>query len=378
VVYIKTVLSRLSLIVGTLLVPIALPATETEVPTKAISYQADILPIFRANCFGCHQGAKQLGEYRMTDFAAMVQGGETGEPAIVPGNSDESYLIDQITLHDGVAEMPKPPQKPLHETEIDLIRRWINEGAVNDATELSTSQFDRQNPPDYSGPPTLPSIDLSPDGQTLAVAGYHEIVLLNPKTGEVQNHLIGQSPRINSVRFSPDGTRIAVAGGTPGELGELQIWDAKTGALELSQTITYDTITALSWAPGGQRLAVGCNDNTVRGIDATTGEQFLFQGAHEDWIRDTVFTADGKHLVSVARDMTCKLTEVETERFVDNVTSITPGALSGGLSSVTIHPTRDEVVIGGADGIVKVYRIFRQTKRQIGDDANLIRNFPKM
>ena len=34
--------------------------------------------------------------------------------------------------------------------------------------------------------------------------------------------------------------------------------------------------------------------------------------------------------------------------------------------------------MGGADGVVKVYRIFRETARKIGDDANLIRNLPEM
>ncbi len=76
--------------------------------------------------------------------------------------------------------------------------------------------------------------------------------------------------------------------------------------------------------------------------------------------------------------MTVKLTEVETERFIDNVTSITPGALRGGINSLAMHPTKDEVLVGGSDGVPKIYRIFRETKRVIGDDANLIRQFPAM
>ena len=76
--------------------------------------------------------------------------------------------------------------------------------------------------------------------------------------------------------------------------------------------------------------------------------------------------------------MTAKLTEVATQRFVDNVTSITPGVLKGGIASVARHPQRDEIVIGGADGVPKVYRVFRQTPRRIGDDANLIRRLPAM
>ncbi len=76
--------------------------------------------------------------------------------------------------------------------------------------------------------------------------------------------------------------------------------------------------------------------------------------------------------------MTAKLTEVTTERFVDNITSITPGALKGGIASVARHPERNEIVLGSSDGIPKVYRVFRQTNRVIGDDANLVRRLPAM
>ena len=125
-------------------------------------------------------------------------------------------------------------------------------------------------------------------------------------------------------------------------------------------------------------IAVGCADNTLRAFDAETGQQVLFQGAHTDWVLDTVFSVDGSHLISVSRDMTAKLTEVATERFVDNITSITPGALKGGIQAVARHPQRDEIVIGGSDGVPKVYRVFRQTERRIGDDANLIRRLPPL
>ena len=92
----------------------------------------------------------------------------------------------------------------------------------------------------------------------------------------------------------------------------------------------------------------------------------------------TAFSADGKHVVSVGRDMTAKLTEVETQRFVDNITSITPRALKGGIQAVAGHPDRAEVVVGGSDGMPKVYRLIRQTARKIGDDANLIKQYPEM
>jgi len=353
--------------------------TETNSPadSKLISFHRDVRPIFSRHCYGCHQGAKQLGSYVMTEFDRLLAGGESESPAIIPGKPDDSYLVELITPVDGHAEMPNEPFPSLNEVEIDMVRKWIAEGASNDSPQ-DDHAYSSENPPPYVSAPAIPSIDVSPDGKTIAVAGYHEVLLVDGETGLIQNRLVGLSPRINTVQFSPDGTRIAALGGTPGQRGELQIWDVSTGSLSLSQMITYDTLTGGSWSPDGSKIAFGATDNVVRAIDSNTGEQVLFQGAHEDWVRDTAFTPDSTHVISVARDMSCKLTEVVTERFIDNITSITPGALSGGLSSVVAHPTRNEIVVGGADGVAKVYRIFRITARKIGDDANLIRRMPEM
>lgn len=376
---------HLALVAGCsfVLVPAAIFADEAEsapdaVEPRAISFQTDIQPIFSRHCYGCHQGAKQLGSYMMTDFAKLVAGGESEQPAIVPGKPDESYLIDQITPVDGHAEMPAEPFKPLSDAEIELIRIWIAQGAKNDSPEGTGPKYDTEHPPVYVGAPALPSVDVSPGGSLIAVAGFHEVVLLDAESGEQKSRLIGMSPRINTVRFSPDGKRLAAVGGAPSVRGEVQIWDIESGELELSQTFTYDALCGASWSPDGSKLAFGATDNVVRAISTESGEQVLFQGAHEDWVRDTAFTPDGTHVISVARDMSCKLTEVETERFIDNITSITPGALSGGLSSVVAHPERNEIFVGGADGIAKVYRVFRETARKIGDDANLVRKMPKM
>ncbi|MEM7316686.1 MAG: hypothetical protein AAF497_26430, partial [Planctomycetota bacterium] len=76
--------------------------------------------------------------------------------------------------------------------------------------------------------------------------------------------------------------------------------------------------------------------------------------------------------------MTAKLIEVKTQRFVDNVTSITPKALKGGISSVVRHPNRDEILFGGADGVPKIYQMHRTTDRKIGDDANQLWELPAL
>lgn len=356
----------------------ATTVSAADATAEPVSFYKQIRPIFQANCQGCHQPAKSHGRYVMTDFTKMLAGGESESAAIVPGKPDESYLIDQIALDaDGKALMPEKG-KPLASVEIELIRRWIAEGAKNDTPTNARERFDRDHPPVYTRPPVYSSIDFSPDGQLIAVSGFHEVLLVNVDSGELAGRLIGLSERIQSVKFSPDGTKLLATGGLPARTGEVQIWDVAKQTLLLSKPVTYDTIFGGSWSPDGKLVAFGCGDNTVRAIDAVSGEQVLFQGAHDDLVRDTVFSKDGSHIVSVARDMSVKLTNVATQRFIDNVTSITPGALKGGVTSIARHPERDEVVIGGSDGVPKVYRMIRQTKRVIGDDANLIRRLPAM
>lgn len=355
------------------------PAVAADKPAAAakISFHTQIRPIFQGQCQGCHQPAKQMGEYEMTSFSRLLKGGESGSPAVVPGKPEASYLVELITPVDGKAEMPKG-KEALSSTDIELIKKWIAQGAVDDTPANTVAKYDAAHPPVYVRAPVVPSLDYSPDGKLLAVAGYHEVLIHKADGSGVVARLVGLSERVESVKFSPDGTKLAVTGGLPARLGEVQIWDVAAKKLLLSHTATYDTLYGAAWSPDGKYVSFGGGDNSVRAIDVATGKQVLFMGGHNDWALDTVFSVDGTHLISVSRDRSAKLTEFETQRFIDNITSITPGALKGGLQSVARHPTRDEIVFGGADGIPKIYRVHRITKRVIGDDANLIAVLPAL
>ena len=144
----------------------------------------------------------------------------------------------------------------------------------------------------------------------------------------------------------------------------------------------------------------------------------------------TAFSQDGQHLVSVSRDRSVKLTEVPTNRFIDNVTSITPGALKGGLLALALRPPKDplpeqagktalavaqtrgfpnvgaillaaqpvkkrmsvippdakdvpaklydEILVAGADGQPRLYKMHREAKRVIGDDSNKVKEYEKI
>jgi WD40 repeat protein len=369
-----------------------------EEPAK-VSYYKDLRPVFQQHCNGCHQPAKPLGGYVMTTHADLLKPGERGKPGVVPGKPAQSYLVEQIKVHDnGKAEMPKN-RDPLTAAQIKLVSDWITQGATDDTPASAKAVVvDASNPPKYAAPPVLTSLAFNSDGTRIAVTGYHEVLIYDTEKFTLQSRLIGISERVQSLAYSPDGKKLAVVGGAPGRFGEVQVWSPEGEKLLVSAPVTFDTLYGVSWSPDGKSLAFGCADNTVRAVDPLNGKQTLQMGTHSDWVLGTVFSQDGAHLISVSRDMSMKLTEVETARFIDNVTSITPGALKGGLMALDRRPVKerrmtkvpqdeggkfiekvyDEVIVAGADGSPRLYKIHREVKRQIGDDANKIRDYEKM
>jgi WD40 repeat protein len=105
-------------------------------------------------------------------------------------------------------------------------------------------KYDAAHPPVYTRAPVVPSLDYSPDGKLLAVAGYHEVLIVKADGSGIVARLVGMSERIESVKFSPDGKQLAVAGGLPARLGEVQIWDVASKLLLLSVTTTPRRLVA--------------------------------------------------------------------------------------------------------------------------------------
>jgi hypothetical protein len=95
-----------------------------------VSFNRDIRPILADKCFACHGPDKNQRKANLhfdTEEAALADLG--GRKAIVPGNLDDSQLIRRISATDKTRMPPEKFGKKLTQEQIDLLTRWIEQGA---------------------------------------------------------------------------------------------------------------------------------------------------------------------------------------------------------------------------------------------------------
>ena len=94
-----------------------------------VDFNEDIRPILNENCVTCHGGVRQQAELSLLFRDDALQPTESGKHAIVPGRSGKSELIRRVTHTDPDERMPAEGPA-LSDKEIDLLKRWIDEGAA--------------------------------------------------------------------------------------------------------------------------------------------------------------------------------------------------------------------------------------------------------
>lgn len=96
--------------------------------SHAVDFVRDVRLIFEKHCYECHGVKKQKNEYRLDIKSIALTGGEDHAPNIIAGKSTESPLFRFVSGADEKIAMP--PKSKLSSAEIDVLKRWIDEGAV--------------------------------------------------------------------------------------------------------------------------------------------------------------------------------------------------------------------------------------------------------
>ena len=93
-----------------------------------IDFNTQIKPIINKNCIACHGGVKQQAELSFLFRSEALKKTKSGKYAIVPGDPDHSEMIRRVNLKDPEERMPYK-HDPLSKHEIELLKKWIEQGA---------------------------------------------------------------------------------------------------------------------------------------------------------------------------------------------------------------------------------------------------------
>ena len=92
-------------------------------------FESKIRPVLAEHCYQCHsaQSEKVKGQLLLDTRAGVLKGGESGQPAVVPGDAEKSLLIEAIRWKNKDLEMP--PKAKLSAAQIADFVAWVNRGA---------------------------------------------------------------------------------------------------------------------------------------------------------------------------------------------------------------------------------------------------------
>lgn len=324
-------------------------------PAQAAPNRADIaaLRLLKTSCFSCHNDEKKKGGLVMTSREALFKGGESGA-VLVAGAPEESPLITALSAD---ADPHMPPKKQLSAAQIEVLSRWVREGAKwETAALIDQPSAPRQValavlPPSYR--PIL-ALALSPDSTRLAVGSGNELVIYDVTKTEIPivARASAHPDPVQAIAWSPDAKQIAT-----GAFRRVVVWDAQSLSPErqITDGLT-DRITALRFLPDGSQLVIAdgrvAEEGTLRIADIGSGAISASWTAHADTIFDLALSSDGKLLASAGGDKLVKIWDVATHQETARLEGHGAQVLTVGFD-----PKATQLVTAGEDHRVKVWDV---------------------
>ena len=103
-----------------------------------VTYQDHILPIFRNACLNCHNPDKKKAGLDLSSYGGVMTGSENGK-AVEPGDYEASLLYRLVARTEEPFMPPKGDKLP--DKDLELIKKWINGGTLENAGSASESEW---------------------------------------------------------------------------------------------------------------------------------------------------------------------------------------------------------------------------------------------
>lgn len=345
------------------------------------NFQDHVLPIFRAHCASCHNPDRRRGGLAVTTAALVLEGGGSGA-VVVPGDPDGSRLLRLVT-HAEEPVMP-PSGDPIPAEEIEVIRRWIADGAPANASAKRMAKAAPDDPAGggaihvaatFADTPPLPeaalpaasplpgraavarAVDTSPRAPLLAVGGKREVHLYHTETRALLGALPFPEGDVYTLAFSVNGELLAVGGGEEGQAGLCAVYEIRTGARVGAYGDYYDTVLAADISPDHRMIALGGPNRRVRVYAADDGRPLYTLDAHTDWIQALKFTPDGEVLATADRAGGLYLWQAANGRPVEQLRGH-----EGAIHALAYTPDSVHLASAGQDGTVQIWDTWKYSR----------------
>ena len=145
-----------------------------------VDYERQVFPVLKDNCIPCHNKTTTKGGFNMETPALMAKGGDSGA-GLEPGKGEGS-LVYLAAAHKWDSEMPPKGNKVvsfyLTSAELDLLKRWIDEGAVYEDHKERVISWE----PLPAGLKAIYAAAITPDGHYAAAARGNQVSIYHLPT----------------------------------------------------------------------------------------------------------------------------------------------------------------------------------------------------
>ncbi len=319
-------------------------------------HPAQAMGILKTQCLSCHNADKRKGGLSLETRDLALEGGDNGT-ALKAGDAAQSAMISVLN-DDGDAHMP--PKKQLPEKQVNLLKAWVNQGAVWD--EVALKKFGELTPAEKltalpAGHTPAAALALSADGKLLASGSGNRVIVrdVTAKDFPVVATIEGRQDVVQSLAWNADGSLLAAGGyrtvlvwkssdwkaahtltaplegrvtglafladkqtliladGAAGIQGLLHRW--KLGEPKPQKTVEAhaDNIVSLALSHDGKQVATGSADNLARVWDVQTLAEVAMIEGHVGHVTTLAFTPDGKWLATGSADKELKVWDLATK-----------------------------------------------------------------